>query len=235
MSEPDPTKPVVDLQQIEAEEQREKIRNRVILVLITLVGFAVAAWVGAVVDDAQEDTGRAQAKTEQVEVEKFNLAQQIAAACSDPDSGLDEAAEARLCRDAQQIVREGPQGAQGIPGVQGPAGEQGATGAQGPQGVQGIPGTDGVNGLPGKDGAVGPPGEPGQDGADGEQGPPGPAGADGQDGSMGPAGPPGQDGEPPVSWVVYGTNGTVTERCQRVDDFNPAEPRYTCTRENALP
>jgi hypothetical protein len=238
----DPTIGHVDLDQIEADERREKIRNRIIIAVILLIGIAVAFWVGNIVSHNQDETTRAESKTTQAQVEKFNLAQQIAAACKDPAAeSLDSATYARLCKDAATIVREGPQGAQGIPGVQGPQGAQGNAGIQGVQGIPGIPGADGKNGTDGKAGAVGPPGADGKDGAvgppgpagaDGAAGPAGPAGADGKDGAMGPAGPAGADGEPPFAWVVYGPNDTVVERCERAPDFDPAEPRYTCTREN---
>ena len=238
----DPTIGHVDLEQIEAEERREKIRNRVIIAAILLLGILVAFWVGSIVSHNQDETTKAETKTEQAQVEKFNLAQQIAAACKDESAKtLDSETYARLCKDAATIVREGPQGAQGIPGVQGPQGAQGNAGIQGVQGVPGVPGADGTNGV---DGEQGPPGPAGADGADGAVGPPGPAGADGaagpagpagadgKDGAIGPAGPAGADGQPPMGWVVYGPNNVVTERCERADPFDPAEPRYTCTREN---
>ena len=234
----DPTVGHVDLEQIEEDERREKIRNRVLLVLILLIGFAVAGWVGALVNANQDEAAKASAGQEQAQVEKFNLAQQIAAACKDPDNGLDEATAARLCRDAQQIVREGPQGAQGIPG---PAGPIGAQGPQGQQGIQGIPGVDGATGAKGDTGAIGEtgaagadgaPGPAGEKGATGDTGPQGPQGPAGEPGAVGPQGPKGDDGEPPVSWVVFGPNEQVIERCERVADFDRTSPQYTCTREN---
>lgn len=238
----DPTIGHVDLDQIEADERREKIRNRVIIAAILLLGILVAFWVGNIVSHNQDETTRAETKTEQAQVEKFNLAQQIAAACKDESAKtLDSATYARLCKDAATIVREGPQGAQGIPGVQGPQGVQGNPGTQGAQGAPGVAGADGKNGVDGEQGPVGPAGTAGKDGeqgppgpagADGAAGPAGPAGADGKDGAMGPAGPAGADGEPPFAWVVYGPNDQVVERCERAPDFDPAEPRYTCTREN---
>jgi hypothetical protein len=235
----DPTITPVDLEQIEEDERRDKIRNYALLGLIALIGCAVAFWVGSLVSANQEDAAKSAAGQEQAQVEKFNLAQQIAAACKDPENGLDEATAARLCKDAQQIVREGPQGAQGIPG---------ATGAQGPagiQGIQGIPGVAGADGTDGRDGAdgntgatgakgdtgdtgaTGPQGEKGDTGATGEQGPQGPAG---DTGATGPQGPSGEDGEPPVAWVVYGPAEQVIERCERTPDFDRDAPTYTCTR-----
>jgi Collagen triple helix repeat (20 copies) len=205
----DPTIGTIDLEQIEADERREKIRNRILIGFVAAVGMAVSVWVGSLVNDNQDETVRADAKTEQAQVEKFNLAQQIAAACADPNTeALDEDTYSRLCADARTIVRAGPQGAQGIPGA---------------QGVQGIQGVQGVPGLPG---AVGPAGPAGADGATGEQGP---AGADGQDGAIGPQGPAGADGQPPFAWTVYDEAGRIIERCERAADFSPSEPTYRCT------
>jgi len=229
----DPTITPVDLEQIEEDERHDKIRNYVLLGLVALIGCAVAFWVGSLVSANQEEAAKSAAGQEQAQVEKFNLAQQIAAACKDPQNGLDEATAARLCKDAQQIVREGPQGAQGIPG---------ATGAQGPsglQGIQGIPGVDGATGAKGDTGdtgATGATGAAGADGAPGEQGPKGdtgaqgPQGEKGDTGAIGPQGPQGADGEPPAGWVVFGPNDAVVERCTRAENFDAASPAYTCTR-----
>jgi hypothetical protein len=229
----DNTNPV-DLAGMEVDERRDKWRNRALIALIFLIGCGVALWVGTLVNTNQEKASTAKEQTvtaqqgeEQAQVEKFNLAQQIAAACNNPDSGLDEATEVRLCHDAKSIVREGPQGAQGIPGA------QGVQGVPGQQGIQGIPGANGKDGLDGQDGATGAEGDQGPAGpagADGAQGPTGPAGADGKDGAPGPAGPAGKDGEPPVSWVVYGPNEQVIERCEREPDFQSDAPEYVCTR-----
>lgn len=244
----DPTLGPVDLDQIEEDERHEKIRNRVIIALIFLASCAIAVWVGTLINASQDTATKAQEKTEQVQgekeqvqVEKFNLAQQIATACADPQ-GLDEATQARLCRDARQIVREGPQGAQGIPGAtgaQGPAGTQGvqgipgvagADGDKGDKGDTGATGATGANGADGANGVDGATGPAGADGADGAQGPAGPPGADGAPGAVGPAGPAGQDGQPPFSWVVFNEGGQVIETCTRAADFDAATPTYTCTR-----
>jgi hypothetical protein len=231
MSDEQPT-----LAHLDAEERKDQIRNRVLLGVVGAIAIAVALWVGGLIDNEQKTTAKAEKKTEQAQVEKFNLAQQVAAACADPDAKvLDDVLYARLCTDARTIVREGPQGAQGIPGVQGPMGPQGVTGAQGargPAGSAGAAGTDGKAGPAGPAGAEGAVGPAGPAGADGAPGPQGPPGADGKDGAVGPAGPAGANGEPPMSWVVYGSNGQVTERCERATNFDPTEPRYTCTREN---
>lgn len=203
----DPTIPATradkaKLDALEAEERRDRRRNALLILLVFAVGVGVALWVGATLDDSQDTAVEAEQRTEQVEVEKFNLAQQIAAACADPEAeALDEATYARLCSDARTIVREGPRGAQGIPGVQGPPGVQG---------LQGPPGSDGEDGLPG---------------------PPGADGADGRDGADGATGDRGAPGEPPASWVVYDQLGEVEQRCVRADGFTASNPTYTCTPE----
>lgn len=192
------------LHELDAEERRDRIRTRWALSIAAVIAIAAAFWVGSLIDTEQASKTKAQAQTQRAQVEKYNLAQQIAAACADPKATvLDETAYARLCTDARAIVREGPRGAQGVPGH---------TGAQGVPGPQGIPGVRGVIGLDGKDGAngkdgqpgpvgqpgavgpAGPAGPPGADGATGPAGPPGPPGADGKDGATGPMGPPGEDG-----------------------------------------
>ena len=38
-----------------------------------------------------------------------------------------------------------------------------------------------------------------------------------------------------MGWVVYGENGREIERCERVADFDPDSPQYTCTRANNVP
>ena len=231
----DPTLPPVDLEKMDEDERRDKIRNRIIIALIALIGFAVAGWVGNIVAANQDEAKTSQAQTEAAQVEKFNLAQQISAACRDQDSELDADIAQRLCQDAATIVREGPEGAQGVPGVQG---VQGVPGLQGPMGLTGA---QGVRGPPGVTGTAGTPGEPGTNGVDGQpgaQGPAGPAGKDGEDGAVGPVGPAGEagkDGEPPVGWVVYGPGDTVVETCTRADPFDAQDPRYTCTRPSLLP
>lgn len=223
-----------DLAEIDEEARREKIRNRAILTAIFVLGCLVALWVGYLLNEEQATAVKAEVATEQAQVEKFNLAQQIAAACADPE-GLDEDTQMRLCADARQIVREGPQGAQGIPGVQGPQGVQGSTGlvgAQGPIGVSGLPGVDGLDGddgAPGPAGPAGAAGPVGEKGETGETGPQGERGEKGETGAVGPSGPAGADGQPPFSWVVYDEDGNVVESCSRSGSFDPDEPTYTCT------
>lgn len=207
-----------ELDRLEVEERRERRRNRLLIALIFLISIPVAIWVGSLINGSQDTATDAIAGKEQAQVEKFNLAQQIATACAEPD-GLDEQTQARLCRDARTIVREGPQGAQGVPGVQG---------VQGVQGIQGIRGFDGANGKDGADGKDGIPGVNGTNGVDGKDGAPGKDGVDGKDGVAGVDGADGKDGQPPFSWVVFDERGNPTETCTRTTDFDPASPTYTC-------
>ena len=86
---------------------------------------------------------------------------------------------------------QGPQGAQGTPGVTGPAGAMGPTGLQGPTGPQGI---QGVTGAQGNQGITGPTGNNGATGATGPQGQAGPTGSAGQVGATGATGSTGSQG-----------------------------------------
>lgn len=97
----------------------------------------------------------------------------------------------------------GPQGPQGVPGLQGPQGMQGPAGldgAQGPQGPMGLQGPIGATGNQGLQGFMGPAGPQGAQGGPGPVGPMGPTGAtgpqgpmglNGLNGAMGPQGPQG--------------------------------------------
>lgn len=73
----------------------------------------------------------------------------------------------------QSVNVRGPQGVQGVQGIQGPMGAQGAqgiqgaTGAQGPRGLQGETGPQGATGGAGVKGPQGPQGIKGDNGADG--------------------------------------------------------------------
>lgn len=204
----DPTITPIDLEQIEDDEHREKIRNRIVNGVVFVIGVIIALVVGMTVNDSQDTASQAKQDTEQAQIEKYNLAQQIAAACASPETeSLDEALYERLCSDARTIVREGPQGAQGIPGTQGVPGMTGAEGPPGPQGPQGPQGEPGV-GLPGADG---------KDGADSTV--------------PGPPGTNGTDGEPPSSWVVYDDGGEVIQSCSRSAEFSADSPSYTCTSQ----
>lgn len=216
---------IPSLEEQEIEERHEKHRNRIIIAVVFLLGVAVALWMGSLINRSQTGEEKAQQQTEQAQTEKYNLAQQVAAACADESrESLDEDTYTRLCTDAQTIVKAGPRGAQGVPGP------QGVQGIQGPQGVPGINGVDGRPGQDGEDGAQGPPGPAGADGKDGATGPQGPPGADGKDGAVGPQGPAGADGQPPFSWVVYNEAGNIVERCVRAEPFDPQAPTYDCTR-----
>lgn len=93
----------------------------------------------------------------------------------------------------------GPQGPQGVQGMQGPQGIQGPIGASGPMGPVGAVGPMGPKGNDGPPGPVGPQGPQGQMGLQGPQGQPGsqgPAGPQGSQGPVGPMGPMGPDGQP---------------------------------------
>jgi hypothetical protein len=73
-----------------------------------------------------------------------------------------------LWNNVGQIV--GPQGPQGLQGIQGPQGLQGETGPQGPQGIQGETGPQGPQGTQGIQGETGPQGPQGIQGETGVQG-----------------------------------------------------------------
>lgn len=75
----------------------------------------------------------------------------------------------------------GPQGPQGVPGIQGPQGE---------------PGSQGPKGDPGPKGDQGEPGPMGPQGPQGLQGPQGAQGTQGDQGIQGPQGPQGPKGDP---------------------------------------
>lgn len=152
------------------------------------------------------------AETDSAKQGAYTLAQQVAAACLDPEA---KKALGKACPDAQQIIKEGPPGPAGAVG---PAGAQGPQGAQGIQGVQGIQGPPGPSGPPGLVGQVGPTGAAGPAGADGTNGTDGTNGADGATGPEGPPGPAGTDGKD-------GVNGaTVT-----AITYDPNTKEYTFT------
>lgn len=118
----------------------------------------------------------------------------------------------------------GPTGSQGQPGksvvgARGPSGPPGPSGASGKAAptITPSPGPAGPSGAAGAAGAVGPTGPAGQAGADGA------AGQDGQDGSDG------KNGAPPSSWTYTDQDGNEY-RCVPVDNFDPDNPRYTCTQ-----
>lgn len=106
---------------------------------------------------------------------------------------------------------------------------QGLAGATGAQGPQGIPGKDAPTPNPTviasiaagmvhpSPGPSGPPGPQGQPGANSTV--PGPQGQPGKDG---------QPGQPPAGWTTKNPDGSTTT-CQRVANFDPNNPWYTCT------
>ena len=221
-----------ELDRLEAEEHKQNWQDWALRAAVMIIGILVAVWVGTQIDSSQETAEKAVDKTEQAQVEKFNLAQQIAVACADRSiESLDEDTYARLCADARTIVREGPQGAQGIPGVQGPQGTQGVTGLQGAQGIPGIQGPPGesIIGPPGEKGDTGDVGPQGEKGETGDTGAQGPQGEKGDTGGIGPQGPAGEAGQPPFSWVVYNEGGQVVQTCVRTEDFVAESPTYICS------
>lgn len=136
---------------------------------------------------------------------------------------LDTANTARdqLARPVQQLGASpvaGPPGSRGEPSptATGPAGPPGARGEQGSPGANASP-------VPGPTGATGPPGADST--IPGPQGSPGTAGQDGKDGTNGKDGAAGQ---PPAGWKYTDPAG-ITYICSRVDDFDPSDPRYTCS------
>ncbi|MFB9925984.1 hypothetical protein ACFORO_12605 [Amycolatopsis halotolerans] len=131
----------------------------------------------------------------------------------------------------------GPQGATGAEGRQGPPGPSGPSGPPGTPGANGAPGSTGATGTPGTPGTAGAAGTNGLNGSAGKDGAPGPAGPSGSPGPPGPAGPSGpqgatgndgQPGQPPSGWTTTYPGG-VTETCSRAANFDPSNPRYTCT------
>lgn len=142
-------------------------------------------------------------RAESAQSTAISLAEQIEAACSSGEIPRTEP----ICWSADQVKAQ-------IAPVEGP---RGPVGPQGPQGEPGPPGQSPE--------CLAEPsrcrGDDGQNGADGQtvQGPPGPTGE---------PGPPGTAGQPPVSWTV--DRGDSIETCNREPEFDPANPRYTCSQ-----
>ena len=84
------------------------------------------------------------------------------------------------------MVKDGPQGSQGIQGPSGSTGAQGIQGIQGIQGSQGIQGIQGLTGPSGPQGIQGTSGSQGPSGSQGIQGIQGPSGSQGATGTMSP-------------------------------------------------
>lgn len=106
----------------------------------------------------------------------------------------------------------------------------------GPKGDKGDPGKPGkpaptITPSPGKSGEPGSPGQPGSD-ATGAPGQNGKDGANGADGQPGRDGTDGQNGQPPAGWTYTDPQG-VTYDCERVADFDPDAPRYSCTARSS--
>ena len=119
-----------------------------------------------------------------------------------------------------------------VAGPRGATGAAGLIGQPGPSGASGSPGKDGKDGSDGSPGPTGAPGSPGPSGAPGADstvpGPTGPVGQAGSDGAPGKDGSDGKNGAPPSSWTYTDEAGN-TYRCVPADDFDPDNPRYTCT------
>lgn len=188
----------------------------------TIAFLAFGAVVLALLFITWRESNRAEEQTATAQAQTFDLAQQIARACADPDTAsLDRGVYQRLCSDAAEIVHEGPQGAQGVPGPVGPQGTQGIQGPQGfqgPTGPRGPPGADGADGAPGAVGATGAQGPAGERGEPGPSGPAGPPGSTGPSGPPGPAGADGEDGIPTPFFLVIPGNG------------NSGDVRYECVK-----
>jgi hypothetical protein len=148
--------------------------------------------------------------------------------------GLQE--ELRTSNDARDALARQVQSLGGTP-VAGPPGSRGEPGKSviGARGPSGPPGPSGkpaptLTPSPGPSGPAGPSGAPGADSTvPGPVGPTGSAGQDGADGAAGQDGADGKNGSPPSSWTYTDQDGNEY-RCVPVDDFNPDNPRYTCTQ-----
>lgn len=126
---------------------------------------------------------------------------------------------------ARQVESLGETPVAGPPGSRGEPGQAGV-GSTGPAGPSGKPGKDAptITPSPGPSGPVGPSGAPGANST--VAGPTGPAG---QAGASGAPGKDGSNGSPPSSWTYTDQDGN-TYKCVPVDDFDPDNPRYTCTQ-----
>lgn len=144
--------------------------------------------------------------------------------------------EANTARDAlaQQVQSLGGTPVAGPPGSRGEPGKT-VIGASGPPGPSGAPGKAAptITPSPGPTGAVGAAGLPGADstvpGPAGATGAAGASGAPGQNGQDGSNGSDGKDGAPPSSWTYTDQDGNEYA-CVPVSNFDPDNPRYTCTQ-----
>jgi hypothetical protein len=144
--------------------------------------------------------------------------------------------ELRTSNDARDALAKQVQSLGGTPvaGPPGSRGEPGKTviGARGPTGPSGPPGEPAptITPSPGPGGPPGPSGAPGADSTvAGPTGPAGASGAPGQNGQDGKDGSDGTNGAPPSSWTYTDQDGNEY-RCVPVSDFDPDNPRYTCTQ-----
>lgn len=203
-------KPIDELKAETAEKGKDPKTRRILVALIALWLFTLAALFGVLFNSYFNE-----------KEEKLTLAQELAVACASDTlgAGFDPEDETRLCENAQKVIDDegmpgdtGPPGPQGATGLQGPRGFQGSTGPVGPTGPRGLrgfigpigpvgePGSDGVDGVDGEDGlngqngSEGASGEDGTNGANGENGDDGTNGQDGQDGLPGEPGPEGPQG-----------------------------------------
>lgn len=125
-----------------------------------------------------------------------DLAEQVQAACADPDRRTEDLGS--LCENADTVADAGSN-LEPIPGPTGPrglTGLTGLTGTQGPRGPGGPEGPSGPEGPPGPSGRPGEPGDPGPEGRPGDPGEDGPGGPEGQAGKPGDPGGPGKPGDP---------------------------------------
>ena len=135
-----------------------------------------------------------------------------------------------LARQVQTLGHKpvaGPPGSRGEPGktVVGPRGPRGPAGASGEPAptITPSPGASGASGKPGANSTVpGPTGPPGADST--IPGPSGPPGAAGRDGA---------NGKPPAGWTF--TYNGVEYTCRPVDNFDPDDPKYSCTASEPNP
>lgn len=160
--------------------------------------------------------------------QKFTLAQQVAAACAVKEQADDLGG---LCAKADQLVREGPAGVEGLQGPPGDTGPQGPLGPKGEQGTIGATGSQGLIGATGLQGLIGATGI-GKDGSTGLQGLIGATGI-GKDGSTGPIGPVGPAGPAGATGVValntVGCEGPIIKTLSSSYDETTRTITITCT------
>lgn len=127
------------------------------------------------------------------------------------------------------ICCAGPQGPQGLPGIQGPVGPQGIPGAKGNNGAQGLSGAQGLPGNIGPQGIQGPKGDMGLVGPAGSAGLNGVDGQQGLQGAMGPMGPQGLQGPQGIP------GDCVACPCDCTSSNNEFAEVYSITTQNLSP